>query len=388
MLGKVVAGRFQLKEKMGSGSFGEIYIAHDLKTLCEVALKIDLPKDRTSQLSFESKIYTILNGSVNLPNIFWFGSIGSGRNGLAIDLLGRSLHDVFMCCGRKFSLKTVLMLAEQMISSLEYVHTRHFIHRDVKPENFVLGRDKKKGQVYLIDFGLSKKFRDPKTLEHNPYVLHEDLTGTARYASVNALRGIEQSRRDDMESLGYVFVYFLKGFLPWMGRNTKDIKKKNAEILSIKHHLSVEELCNGLPVEFANYLKAVKSLKFTQKPDYSEYRRMFRDLFINQGFVYDYKYDWDETVSPSNIGKKTQKRRRSSILKNSSTCNILHSENKPENNFKKTPIIHNIRLVPNYETGNKNNNTFSRTSRGKSVHVKVKKTIYPPKKIVHPPLHA
>jgi serine/threonine protein kinase len=114
-------------------------------------------------------------------------------------------------------MKTVLMIADQLIQRIEYMHSKSYIHRDIKPENFLLGLGKKSNIIYIIDFGLSKKYRDTKTLQHIPYRENKNLTGTARYASINAHLGIEQSRRDDLEAVGYVLIYLAKGFLPWQG---------------------------------------------------------------------------------------------------------------------------------------------------------------------------
>ena len=134
---------------------------------------------------------------------------------MVMDLLGPSLEDLFTFCKRKFTLKTVVMLGEQMVQRLEYLHNNHFIHRDMKPDNFLVGVGKKEYMLYMIDFGLAKRYRDPKTGEHIPYRDNKSLTGTARYASVNTHLGIEQSRRDDLESICYILIYFLKANLPW-----------------------------------------------------------------------------------------------------------------------------------------------------------------------------
>lgn len=144
----------------------------------------------------------------------WFGVEGD-YNAMVMDLLGPSLEDLFVFCKRKFSLKSVLMIGDQMIQRIEFLHNNHFIHRDMKPDNFLVGINKKANLVYMIDYGLAKRFRDPKTGEHIPYRDNKSLTGTARYASVNTHLGIEQARRDDLESIGFILIYFLKGTLPW-----------------------------------------------------------------------------------------------------------------------------------------------------------------------------
>jgi len=130
---------------------------------------------------------------------------------MVMDILGPSLEDLFNFCSRKFTLKTVLFLAHELLTKIEYIHERSFIHRDIKPGNFLIGRKNKANQVYVIDFGLAKKYRDSQTHSHIPLVEHKSLIGTARYASVNAHLGFEVSRRDDLESLGFLLIYFIRG---------------------------------------------------------------------------------------------------------------------------------------------------------------------------------
>ena len=167
-----------------------------------------------------------------------------------------------------------------------------------------MGVNKKGNQVFMIDLGLAKKYRDPKTHQHIPYREQRNLTGTARYASINAHLGIgkqlfllfltiqEQSRRDDLETLGYMFVYFLKGSLPWQGLQAATKKQKYEKISEKKIHTPVEQLCKGTPVEFAQYLNYCRSLQFEDKPDYSYLRKLFRDLFIRESLKYDGMFDW------------------------------------------------------------------------------------------------
>ncbi|KAL9665732.1 hypothetical protein QQ045_000052 [Rhodiola kirilowii] len=286
-----VGNKFRMGRKIGSGSFGEIYLGTNIQTNEEVAIKLESTKTKHPQLLYESKLYRILQGGTGIPNVRWFGVEGE-YNVLVMDLLGPSLEDLFNFCSRKLSLKTVLMLADQMINRVEFVHTKSFLHRDIKPDNFLMGLGRRANQVYMIDFGLAKKYRDSATHQHIPYRENKNLTGTARYASMNTHLGIEQSRRDDLESLGYVLMYFLRGSLPWQGLKAGNKKQKYEKISEKKVSTSIESLCRNYPTEFASYFHYCRSLRFDDKPDYAYLKRIFRDLFIREGFQFDYVFDW------------------------------------------------------------------------------------------------
>nr|XP_043635511.1 casein kinase 1-like protein 2 [Erigeron canadensis] len=286
-----VGNKFRLGRKIGSGSFGEIYLGTNIQTNEEVAIKLENVKTKHPQLLYESKLYKILQGGTGIPNVRWYGVEGD-YNVLVLDLLGPSLEDLFNFCSRKLSLKTVLMLADQMINRVEFVHCKSFLHRDIKPDNFLMGLGRRANQVYAIDFGLAKKYRDSTTHQHIPYRENKNLTGTARYASMNTHLGIEQSRRDDLESLGFVLMYFLRGSLPWQGLKAGNKKQKYEKISEKKVQTSIEALCRGYPTEFASYFHYCRSLRFDDKPDYSYLKRIFRDLFIREGFQFDYVFDW------------------------------------------------------------------------------------------------
>ncbi|KAF4349341.1 casein kinase 1-like protein 10 isoform X1 [Cannabis sativa] len=305
----VIGGKFKLGRKIGSGSFGELYLGINVQTGEEVAVKLESVKTKHPQLHYESKLYMLLQGGTGIPHLKWFGVEGE-YNVMVIDLLGPSLEDLFNYCNRKFTLKTVLMLADQLINRVEYMHSRGFLHRDIKPDNFLMGLGRKANQVYIIDYGLAKKYRDLQTHKHIPYRENKNLTGTARYASVNTHLGVEQSRRDDLESLGYVLMYFLRGSLPWQGLKAGTKKQKYDKISEKKMLTPIEVLCKSYPSEFTSYFHYCRSLRFEDKPDYSYLKRLFRDLFIREGYQFDYVFDWTILKYPQ-IGSSSRSRQPS-----------------------------------------------------------------------------
>ncbi|ORY04225.1 kinase-like protein [Basidiobolus meristosporus CBS 931.73] len=289
----IVGEHYKIGKKIGEGSFGVIYEGVHLTKNQAVAIKFEPRKSDAPQLRDEYRTYKILAGTPGVPSAYYFGQEGM-HNFLVIDLLGPSLEDLFEMCRRKFSVKTVCMLAKQMLTRVEAVHDHHLIYRDIKPDNFLSGRLNTKycNTVYLVDFGMAKQYRDPKTKQHIPYRERKSLSGTARYMSINTHLGREQSRRDDLESLGHVFFYFLRGSLPWQGLKAATNKQKYERIGEKKQTTPVKELCEGFPEEFATYLTHVRKLGFEETPNYNYLRGLFDKVLSKLGQKDDGIYDW------------------------------------------------------------------------------------------------
>ena len=309
----ILVDNFVILSKIGHGAFGQIYLSYDMRGNSEVAIKKELKKNqKTPQVKIESKIYqellsipqesdlsgySIINQEEiqGVPRFYGVGEIIDSFY-MILEFLGPNLMELLKYCeNKKFSIITVSLLAIQMLNRIENLHKHNYIHRDIKPENFLIGTNEKSNIVYLIDFGLSKRFKNPKTHSHIPYKEGRSLIGTARYVSINTHLGIEQSRRDDLESIGYVIIFFLKGILPWQGLKTG--KNKINKIMEKKLQIPTEILCYGLPEEIIVYLNYCKSLKFEDRPHYDYVRGLFLRLLNNSANIYsissdNIKFDW------------------------------------------------------------------------------------------------
>lgn len=289
----VVGVHYRVGKKIGEGSFGVIFEGTNLLNSQQVAIKFEPRKSDAPQLRDEYRTYKILVGCPGIPNVYYFGQEGL-HNILVIDLLGPSLEDLFDHCNRRFSIKTVVMVAKQMLSRVQTIHEKNLIYRDIKPDNFLIGRPGSKAAnvIHVVDFGMAKQYRDPKTKQHIPYRERKSLSGTARYMSINTHLGREQSRRDDLEALGHVFMYFLRGGLPWQGLKAATNKQKYEKIGEKKQTTAVKDLCESFPDEFNKYLSYVRNLGFEDTPDYDYLRDLFTQALKNTGEVEDGEYDW------------------------------------------------------------------------------------------------
>ena len=188
------------------------------------------------------------------------------------------------------------------ITRLEYVHSRHFVHRDIKPSNILIGIGRRCDEISLVDFGLAKQYRNRNTHIHIPCRTNYALTGTAAFALINNHNGLEQSRRDDLKSLAYILIYFLRGSLPWYGgaNNTKTARIKSAWISKV--NLDANRICASLPKEFATFLNYARALQYDETPDYKYLRRLFSDLLGCEGHKHDNAFDWHTIeTSPNSV---------------------------------------------------------------------------------------
>ncbi|QCE09077.1 casein kinase 1 [Vigna unguiculata] len=298
---RLVGNKFRLGHKLGSGASGEIYLGVNIQTDEEVAVKLESAKAKHPQTLHELKFYKIVQGRTGIPKVRWFGIEGD-YNVLVMELLGPSLEDLFNFCNRKLSLKTVLMLADQMINRVELVHSRSFLHRDLKPGNFLMGLGRRANQVYIIDFGLAKKYRD--NYRHIPYRPNTWSTCTFKPKSIKRSNNKEHAQKDPIRlhsrwpkptwashtlHMGQRRCEDLKS-LPWQGLKAGTTKLE--KISEKKVGTSIESLCHGYPSEFASYFHYCRSLRFDDKPDYAYLKRLFSDLFIREGFQFDDVFDW------------------------------------------------------------------------------------------------
>lgn len=337
-----VGGKYRICKKIGEGSFNEIYQGSDIFDNSEVAIKLEHNSIKYPQLLFESRLLKTIPG-IGIPKVYWAGISGE-YNVMVFELLGNNLEELFQNCEKQFSLKTVLMITIQILDRIRHLHINKYIHRDIKPQNFSIGKGENEHIIYLIDYGLAKRYREEYTNFHIPLRQNIKLTGTIRYASCNAINKKELSRRDDMESIGYLLIYLLKGSLPWQGLKIKQKSEKYSKIREIKMTIETNKLCEGLPEEFGEYIDLVKNLEFEEEPDYSRYINMFNELIQKKNFSQDYLYDWvDKKKNISKIYKETsmfnefskkEENEYSIINKHASGLNISSlKEDKIKNNI-------------------------------------------------------
>ncbi|KAG2125384.1 kinase-like domain-containing protein [Suillus clintonianus] len=270
-----VDGRFRLGEVLGSGSYAVVYSARNIINDDNVALKLETVVNHSSSVEREYWILKQLEGGVGIPRTLWFGR-ESAYHALVLELLGPSLHQLFLANNRRFSLLNVVNLGVQLLSRLEYIHSHNYVHGDIKPQNILVGLGNLRHTAFIIDFGITKMYWNTATSDHVPFRHGRSLSGTPAFASINNHLGVEPGRRDDLESLTYMLIYFLRGSLPWL--TSDDEKLSNSTILERKARATIADICHDIPVEFANILIYTRSLAFAEDPDYDHLRSLLNGL--------------------------------------------------------------------------------------------------------------
>lgn len=285
----VLEGKYRLERRIGKGAFGEIFLGRIDNQ--EVAIKLERPETRRPQLAAETKLLLKMRGTPGVAQVYSWGRRDS-QYYLVMQLLGPSLEGLMGIYKTGLPLKSVLMIGDQMVLRVKQLHNRGYLHRDIKPDNFLMGLGSHSSLLYLIDYGLAKQYWDPRTHIHIPNKQGKRLTGTVRYASLNTHLGCEQGRRDDIEGIAYVLIYLLKGVLPWQGLQAKSRNEKYRLIMQRKADVSMEDLCGGLPQQIKEFLLYSRGLRFEEEPDYSYLRRLLKEALLLEGYVYDCEFDW------------------------------------------------------------------------------------------------
>ncbi|XP_020087888.1 casein kinase 1-like protein HD16 isoform X1 [Ananas comosus] len=277
---------YRIERKLGKGGFGQVYVGRCVSppniydcsgsNALEVALKFEhrSSKGCINGPPYEWQVYNTLGGIHGVPRVHYKGCQGDYYV-MVMDVLGPSLWDVWNNNAHRMSVEMVACIAIEAISILENMHSKGYVHGDVKPENFLLGPlgTPEEENLFLVDLGLATRWKDSATGQHVEYDQRPDVfRGTVRYASVHAHLGRTGSRRDDLESLAYTLIFLLRGRLPWQGYQGEN---KGYLVCKKKMATSPESLCCFCPTPFRQFVEYVVNLKFDEEPNYAKCISLF-----------------------------------------------------------------------------------------------------------------
>ena len=381
--------KYKVKKKIGQGAFGAVFLGQTIKDNKYVAIKVERRKISKPLLESEAYLLSNLKG-LGIPKIISFGKTRF-YTVLIEPLFGKTLFDIFIQNGKQFHPEELCLIALQVIERLETIHAQYIIHRDIKPDNFLIGREDP-NIIYLVDFGLSKKYRSQQTGRHVKFRNTGKLTGTLRFASPNALRGGEQSRKDDLISAGYMLIYLFKKKLPWQVIKAQNSTDKYIKIYRMKKAIKPEQLCQTLPQEFVQYMRYVQNLGFESNPDYNYLKKLFhyilKELNLNADKLL---FSWIKQSDIKIIKKKANPRSRNSSpqqrLYEKIKSNLQKkqrdnssSDSSENNSYDVIPKIindnPNIRNQRNYSKDNLEGSDMTKlTSKNNTIFVNFDKTI-------------
>ena len=307
ILNKLVFKKYRILKQISEGVFGQIYLVINEKTKKFYEMRTEYKDSNVHILEYEAYNLYSLKG-LGIPELITFGKI-KNYNILIEELLGKSLMDLFIENNYKFSIKDICLISLQLIDRIESVHIKTLIHRDIKPDNFLIGLEEP-NVIFLTNFGLATKYCSSKTGKHILPGFRGTFTGTLKFCSSNAQRGNQLSRRDDMESLGYTILYLLKGKLPWQNLNQNFNEKEiYIKTYAMKKYMPIKRLCKGCPKELENFFKHVRSLKFQEEPNYDYLRKIFKIILKNNNFqnFENLNFSWIE--DSQSIKAKIKKKR-------------------------------------------------------------------------------
>ncbi|CAK85305.1 unnamed protein product (macronuclear) [Paramecium tetraurelia] len=308
-------GRYIAQKKLSSGSFGVVLLGRDKENNIDVAIKIEKEENQeVKSLEREVQVLQRLANTEGVPNLYWHGE-QDDYNIIILQLLGKDLA-YYMKQKRRFSVKTAIQLGIQIVKVLERIHQKGVVHRDLKPENILFGLDNESSKIYVVDFGISKIYLD-KMERIIPFRDGTSFIGTTRYASIAAHKGYELSRKDDLESLMYVLLYFIKGQLPWQNMQNVTDEERTNKVGEMKMTIDPRELCKDVPIEFPIILEYLKTLQYRSEPDYNYIYNLFQKSAKSLGIVLDFAYDWEmpsQRKISANEMVKSQEMKRSTTL--------------------------------------------------------------------------